>query len=273
MTASLTVSVVLYKTAESELQQLIASLKKFSGPLWVCFIDNSPVDVLRGACASCQLGEYIHLPANPGYGAANNLGIQMARKHGSRYHLVINPDIYFDSDILSPMLEYFERHPRVGQMMPKIMNPDGDIQRLCKLIPTPLDLIVRRFGTKRSRDKRNRRFELHVSGYERIIFAPYLSGCFMLLRQEALHEVGTFDERFFLYMEDIDLTRRIAAKYETLYYPRVTAFHKHRGASRKSIKMFLIHALNMVRYFNKWGWVYDPLRERLNQRTLDQFRM
>ena len=103
------------------------------------------------------------------------------------------------------------------------------------------------------------------------MFVPYLSGCFMLLRQSSLREVGLFDERFFMYPEDVDLTRRIAEHYETVFFPEVSVVHEHGRASHKSVKMFFIHAYNLCKYFNKWGWIHDPIRKRLNKKTLDQF--
>ena len=102
------------------------------------------------------------------------------------------------------------------------------------------------------------------------MFVPYLSGCFMLLRQSALIDIGLFDERFFMYPEDIDLTRRMAERYDTLFYPHVSVIHEHGRESHKSFNMFVIHLVNLVRYFNKWGWFYDSKRDELNRKTLKQ---
>ena len=93
----------------------------------------------------------------------------------------------------------------------------------------------------------------------------------MLLRQSALESVGVFDEQYFMYPEDIDLTRRIAVSYDTVYFPHVSVVHEHGAASRQSLRMFMIHAENMVKYFNKWGWFRDPIRDELNNKTAHQF--
>ena len=90
----------------------------------------------------------------------------------------------------------------------------------------------------------------------------------MLLRCDTLREVGLFDERFFMYPEDIDLTRRIHAVAKTIFYPYVKVVHNHRRASYHSLRMTLIHIANMVRYFNKWGWFFDRARRRINRLTL-----
>jgi GT2 family glycosyltransferase len=271
MKPRLSISIVLYRTAVADIRACMESLARYPGPTAVHVIDNSPTDALRSEFADGQVS-YVHLPHNPGFGAGHNVGIAMGRVAGANDHLVLNADVQFASDVLSPLIAFMDEHPDVAHVMPLVRNPDGSIQRLCKLVPTPANLLFRRFLPRRARDARNRHFELHESGYDRRMFIPYLSGCFMLLRHAALEEAGTFDERFFMYAEDIDLTRRLASRYETLFVPDVSVVHGHGAASRKSLRMFLVHAANVARYFNKWGWLRDPERDRLNARTLSQFR-
>lgn len=271
MNINLTISVVLYKTPIEHIRQSLRALARIAGPIHLYIVDNSPTDALRSECPVGLSHEYIHLPSNPGFGTAHNIAIRCAQVLGSKYHLVLNADVDFDGNVLAPMLTYMENHPEVGQMMPKVLNPDGSLQRLCKLVPTPSDLLLRRFIGGKSKEASNRRFELHDSGYDKIMFVPYLSGCFMLLRQSALQDVGLFDERYFMYPEDIDLTRRIAERYETIFFPEVSVIHEHGAASHKSFRMLFIHIINLCKYFNKWGWLCDPIRDRLNRKTLNQF--
>lgn len=270
MTASISVSIVLYNTSRDDIAKCLGSLEHYPGLRTIHVIDNSPTSDLQ-ACFSAPNIRYLQNPSNPGFGAAHNIGLAASRQDGCAYHLVLNADVHFDYDVLTPMLAYMDAHPEVGQMMPRVENPDGSIQRLCKLVPTPADLLFRRFLPQRLKAANNRRFELHDSGYDRIMFVPYLSGCFMLLRNSVIAEIGGFDERFFLYPEDIDLTRRIAERYDTLFFPNATVTHQHGAASYKSFKMLGIHVSNLARYFNKWGWFHDPVRDRLNVRTLAQF--
>lgn len=86
----------------------------------------------------------------------------------------------------------------------------------------------------------------------------------MLLRVSALREIGLFDERFFMYPEDIDFTRRMHEKYKTIYFPGASIIHDHRAASRKNSRMLKIHAENMLRYFRKWGFFFDRNRRVTN---------
>ncbi len=267
----LSVSIVLYKTPIEHIRQILASLERTTLSIYLYIVDNSPQNMLLSEISTELPFEYIHIPSNPGFGTAHNVAIRKSQMMGSKYHLVVNADIKFNSDVLTPMLAHMDMHPEVGQMMPKVLNLDGSVQRLCKLVPTPSDLLLRRFFSCKRSDANNRHFELHDSGYKKIMFVPYLSGCFMLFRQSSLQEIGLFDERFFMYPEDIDLTRRMAEHYETIFYPNVSLFHKHRAASKKSLRMLLIHVINLCKYFNKWGWFLDPMRQKLNKKTLDQF--
>jgi GT2 family glycosyltransferase len=246
-------------------------LYHYSSDIKIFVIDNSPSDCLKSLFNTPNI-EYIHLPSNPGFGSAHNIALRASNRDGFSYHLVLNSDVYFDNDVLSPMLTYIDAHPEVGQMMPLVLNPDGSIQRLCKLVPTPSDLFFRRFLPARLKAANNRRFELHESGYDRVMFVPYLSGCFMLLRNSAIAEIGGFDERFFLYGEDIDLSRRMAARFDAIFFPEAAITHGHAAASYKSLKMLAVHIVNVSRYFNKWGWLRDPERDRLNARTLAQLQ-
>ena len=120
-------------------------------------------------------------------------------------------------------------------------------------------------------EKRTERFELRFTGYNREMNVPYLSGCFMLFRNSALREVGLFDERFFMYPEDIDITRRVNTKFRTVFFPGALIVHDHARESYKSWRGMWIHVSNMARYFNKWGWIRDSERSRVNRETLRQF--
>lgn len=269
--SALRVSIVTYKTDPETLIRCLECIVQSSIPTRVLVIDNSPDDSIRSVATRYGAG-YVHRPDNPGYGAGHNVAIAMSIATGAAYHLVLNADVVFPPDTLGEILSYMDNNPNVAQVMPKILNPDGSIQRLCKLVPTPIDLFIRRFLPGAVALNARRRFELLDSGYDTNMFVPYLSGCFMFLRCNALREVGLFDERFFMYPEDIDLTRRLATRYDTRYFPQVAVMHEHGAASRKSLRMLMVHFVNMVRYFNKWGWFFDEDRRRLNKKTLDALK-
>ena len=234
----LTASVVTYHTSLPEAGAVLDCVLRSSiDKLYI--IDNSRNDALRILEKRSSKIRYIH-NANIGYGGAHNLAIREAMELGAKYHVVLNPDIRFAPETIESLACYMDAHEDVGQIMPKVFYPDGRLQYLCKLLPTPADLIFRRFLPTGWAKKSRERFELRFSDYDKEKNIPFLSGCFMFLRVEALCKVGLFDERFFMYGEDIDLSRR----------------------------MLLIHIRNIIRYFNKWGWFFDAQRRKINRRLL-----
>ena len=163
-----------------------------------------------------------------------------------------------------------DEHEDVAQMMPKGLYPDGEIQRLAKLLPTPMDMFGRLCLSPSMIAKRNAQFELSDSRYEMTLNVPYLSGCFMFFRLSAVKEIDYFDESFFMYAEDIDITRRLHEKYKTLYYPELPVYHKFSRASHRSMRLFFVHVFNIMKYFNKWGWFNDKQRDEFNRRLLNE---
>ena len=263
----LTISIVLYKTDYVQLVRCINSVNKSIDAI-IFLIDNSPTVDLKKISILFHNVKYIYNSTNLGYGAAHNIALRNAFQMGCVYHIILNADVYFDAPTLGRLVEYMNRMSDVGLVMPKVLFPNGEIQYLCKLVPTPLDLIGRIILPKIIWSKRTFKFQMQESNYSQEMFVPYLSGCFMFLRIEALKKCGLFDERFFMYPEDIDLSRRIANKYRTMFYPEAIIYHEHGAASKKSIKMFIIHAINIIKYFNKWGWFFDSERRHLNRMAI-----
>jgi GT2 family glycosyltransferase len=215
---------------------------------------------------------YLRAPSNNGYGAGHNIALREVLDT-AEFHFVLNPDISFEPTELKNMLDFMKSDASIGQLMPRVTYPDGSLQYLCKLLPTPADLLLRRFAfgpLKRLQNARTEKFELRHSGYNKVLNIPYLSGCFMLFRTSALRRVGLFDERFFMYPEDIDITRRMHAEYRTVFYPGATVVHDHAKESYKSLRALRVHVWNSIKYFNKWGWIRDPQRTRINRETLSR---
>lgn len=260
-------SIVLYNHSVAEITPLVKLLHQ-SGVIDTIFlIDNSEK---RNPDFEIKNVTYIFNNKNIGYGAAHNIAIRKSVSVNANFHLVINPDISFEPETLTTLVQYLEQNPDVGHVMPNIVYPSGETQYLCKLIPTPFDLFFRRFMPPTLSKERMDKFELRHSHYNKIMNVPYLSGCFMLLRVSALQKVGLFDERFFMYPEDIDLTRRIHKHYKTIFYPFASIVHHHKKASYQSLKMLSIHTFNLIKYFNKWGWFFDAQRRKVNRETLKQ---
>lgn len=215
--------------------------------------------------------EYIK-EANKGYGSGHNVALHKAMEEGSQYHLVVNPDVWFGAEVIPALWRLMEDDYSIAQVMPKVLFLNGTVQRLAKLLPTPLDLFCRFFVPEGLFLRRNDLFELRHSGYDKEMNVPFLSGCFMFFRVSALKTEGIFDERFFMYMEDVDITRRLHAKYKTVFYPSVSIYHRFSRLSYHKWHLSLVHMVSVVKYFNKWGWIYDGGRRRFNKALLKELK-
>ena len=267
----LSASIVLYNTKTEDLKRVINSYFSYQGEKQLFLIDNSPTYRLKEIEKVYPNNNiyYIFNNENMGYGKAHNIAIKKSIEQNLPYHIILNPDIIIEKDVLEKLANYMELHPEVGNIMPKIIYPDGELQYLCKLLPSPIDLIFRRFiPIKKWKDAINRKYELHSFGYDKIMNIPNLSGCFMFLRTEALKKVGLFDENIFMYLEDIDLNRRIFSKYKTIYYPDATVIHEHQKESYKNKKLLKVHIQSAIYYFNKYGWFFDKERTNINRNVL-----
>lgn len=261
-----TASVVTFSTSPHELERLVRCLRA-DGVARIFIIDHSPDDALRDLALSLPDSEYLREP-NRGFGAGHNLAICKAIALGARYHLAVNADVYWQEPVLPRLEKLMDADPEIGLMIPRVLYPDGKLQYVCRLLPSPIDLIAARIPLLLRR--RLSRYRMEDSGYTRTLNVPFLHGCFMLMRVEALRAVGLFDENFFLYMEDTDLCRRIHSRYLTLYFPDATIYHAHARASHSNIRMLGIHAASALRYFRKWGWINDSQRKEINRRASRQ---
>lgn len=267
----ITSSIVLYNNDIAIVKKAIDSFLSLQLDFKLYLIDNSQLNTLK-AVKSDERIVYVHNPANPGFGAAHNMAIEMALREGSAYHFIVNPDIYFDTDVVSPMVKYMDTHPDVGMMMPEILYPDGAIQHLPKLLPSPFWILKRKFKSgSQSYKKFIDRYELRNVPPKCIYNVPILSGCFSALNMAAIKKVGGYDDRYFMYFEDFDLSRRVHAQFKTLYYPEVSVYHEYEGGANKNPKLFRIFIQSAITYFNKWGWLIDKSRTKMNAETLAQF--
>jgi GT2 family glycosyltransferase len=262
---AVTASVVLYHHYPAQVRGLFETLARDPALSEWVVVDNSDSDA---ACElAAELGARCIRPdRNVGFGSAHNLAVRSLLTP-SRYHLIVNPDISLRQDTLMELTAIMDATPDAGVVMPRVLNCDGSVQHLCKLLPSPLDLVLRRFGSgpwSRPFQDRMNRYDMRTFDYSRAVYVPVLSGCFMFIRRSVLEDVVGFDERFFLYMEDVDLCRRIGSVARLLFWPWVQVTHGYAQGSYKSAHLLRLHIQAAIAYFNKWGWIYDPDRSTRN---------
>ena len=267
---AITASIVLFHNKKEDLHKVIDSFLGHKGNVKLILVDNSSNDEL-----SCLANDnriiYIFNNSNLGFGKAHNIALNYAYNLNSKYHIFLNPDIYFIPEVISEILRKFQNDQTIGLISPKILYNNNETQFLCKLLPTPIDLIVRRFISISSiREKITNKYELRFFDYNKEIEPPTVSGCFMFVKTSVIKKVGGFDERFFMYLEDVDLSRRIAQVSKVLFYPKVHIIHAYEKGSYKKIRLLLYHMYSAIKYFNKWGWVFDRKRKFINKQILNQ---
>ena len=205
------------------------------------------------------LSSYIGTKQNLGYGRAHNLAIKKIYSH---YHLILNPDVVLHEDALIEGLKFLETRLDVALIGPQGFTPDGKDAHLCKTYPKISDLLLRGFAPHYVR----RRFDSQLARYERHdlnIEQPtdgieLLSGCCLLARSALLKAAGGFDERYFLYFEDFDLSMRMQQKQKLANVPAMKIVHQGGGAARKGLLHIWYFLCSGLRFFTRYGFCRKP---------------
>ena len=194
---------------------------------------------------------------NPGYGRAVN---RLARllPPDLPYLAALNTDLCWQPGTFERMLAWFDEHPAAVLAVPQIVDPAGRVQRLCKRDPTVLGLFSRRFLPGPLKPRRLRAYDawytMADADYSTVQAVPYLSGCCMVMRHNPFRAVGGFDERFFLYLEDADLTRALRTCGDAVHLPLATVVHAWGRGNHLSLWLTLVNLSSAWLYFRKWGW-------------------
>ena len=138
-----------------------------------------------------------------------DIACKEAYKLKSSYHILLNTDVYFKPWIIEELIKKANSDTTIVLLMPKIVSLIGSTQHLCKLLPTPKDLILRRFYPLKNKKRLKNRYKLHFLSCNTEAEIPVLSGCFIIVRTSILKNVKGFNHRFFMYLEDVDICRRI----------------------------------------------------------------
>ncbi len=192
---------------------------------------------------------------NVGYGAGQNRALQTI---SSDYHLILNPDVFLERNALLEGLRYLNEHAEAAMLVPQGFDPHNEYARLSKRHPTLLVLLLRALAVRSSDGVLGRRVARYTYGGELPCDAPksitLASGCFMLCRTDILKRVDGFDERFFLYFEDYDLSLRMKNYGTIVELPQARITHHGGHTARRDFRRVAHFIRSGVRFFNRYGW-------------------
>jgi hypothetical protein len=218
--------------------------------LEIIVVDNAStdgsIDALRKSFPQVQT---IVNQDNLGFAKANNMGIKKAR---GRYICLVNSDVKALEGVLDKIRLYMESHPEIGALAPKTFGGDMQIQKNCREFPTLRNIFCQEFflDTLFPAVAAFRGRAMIRCDYEAVMEIEVLPGCFLMVRREVIAQVGTLDERFFFYSEDVDWCKRIHdAGWKLVYYPEASAIHFNHGSSSSAPIRFQIEML-------KANWQY-----------------
>lgn len=259
--SKISVSVVLYRDYESPLRMIESLYSQTDDSIYVsvCAVDNSEAestglererDEFIERASVLGNFSYVDSGGNLGFGHANNIALSAA---DSEYHAFVNPDITFVGDAFSPLISFMNEHPEAGMAIPRMVDENGALQRVYRQQVTALDAINRTLLGNRLK-RRGQWHTMANEDYSKPFRVPFGQGSFLFGRTALLKELGGFDERFFMYLEDADLCRRVNEVSELWYCPEAIVEHRWERGSHKSIRLLRFHLASYAAYFRKWGF-------------------
>ena len=254
---SLLLLLVAYHPSQEEIESLcecLAALPPDVG-FGVVINDYRPGEPVERLAASADA--FLPIRGNLGYGRAVNRLVRSLPELPP-YIGVLNTDLTWARGTFERLLGWLQEHPDVSLAVPQILDAEGEPQRLCKRHPTLLGLFSRRFlpeGCKPSWLKRyDRWYVMADQDYQQVFDVPYLSGCCMLIRSDAFERVGGFDERYFLYLEDADITRELSSAGRCVHLPVAAVVHGWGKGNYRNLRLMVVNLVSAWLYFWKWGW-------------------
>ena len=247
-------SIVLYREDLEELKKTIDCF--LSTPLTkkLFLIDNTENKEFENEFSHQEI-EYIAIGKNIGFGSGHNFVLDKI-KNLSNNHLILNPDINFKPTVIPNLIAKLNRHEIVAMIAPKVLFPDGKHQHSCRRYPSIPELLARRFKYLQPIFKSLIKKGVYEDKeLKSSFFADYITGCFHLYKTEDFVKLKGFDQRYFLYMEDVDICRKIESLDKMkLYYPKEEITHVLKQGSLKDFNLFLKHTSSALKYFLKWGF-------------------
>ena len=255
---SISACIVSYCDYEEVCAAVRSILQHTPGQLDLYVVDNASPDGCGARLAGTDFADgrvqVICLPRNLGFGGGHN---SVLPRLESQVHFILNPDILVQDDILHDLAGWLLDHPDIAMATPQLYFPDGRIQHLPRRKPTPWALFARQLAPKLPGsvfDKTDRHYTMQDEDLTKPRPIEFCTGSFMAVRTEVLRQIGGFDESYFMYVEDADITRKAQALGKVMYAPVTAVTHAwHRDANRKW-KNCWTQVSSMLHYWRKWGF-------------------
>ena len=248
---------VAYHPSGAEVDSLQSCLDALSNEIGYAVVVNDhrqgePIDRLRA-----KADQWLSNVDNLGYGTAVNRLIASLDAL-PEYLGVLNTDLSWQHGTFSTLLSWLQLHPGVALAAPQIVDENRNVQKLCKRNPTVLGLFSRRFVPNWLKPNWLKRYDrwyvMSDRDYLNPFDVPYLSGCCMLMRSDSFRKAGGFDERYFLYLEDADLTRSLKREGRCVHLPIAEVVHNWGRGNYRNLRLMLVNLVSSWHYFQKWGW-------------------
>ena len=252
----LSLSIVSYNNKHTIEECLDSLYKTQSGnvSMQIIIINNSQTE----SCDDLEQKypvKVIQMPKNEGFGKGHNAALPYI---DSKYHAIVNPDIIFTNDIFDKLLQTLNDNPDIGCVAPLMFSEKGHIQSVYRRELTVLDFLVR-YSCKCCKRPPfiKKRYNRHVMAdvkKDQPFECDFIQGSFLVIPTSLLKRINGFDERYFMYVEDADICKRIRQTHKVVCVPECKVIHKWERASHTNLRLMKIHFASLVKYFNKWGW-------------------
>lgn len=257
----LSIIILNYKTrklvryALAHLQQTVSGLS-----YEIIVVDNDSRDGMEKMIADdFPEVKFIQTGSNLGFAKGNNIGMQNAL---GEYIMILNPDVFVMPEAVNSMVGYLKQHPEIGMLGPKLLNGNKTIQYSCRTFIRPLTVLYRRtlLGKTKAGQRHLTKYLMQSVSHDQIRQVDWIMGACQLVRKKDLERVNMYDQRFFLYVEDMEWCRRFWMNgLQVVYYPQAQMIHLHEQSSAATLWGFMkwtptvrMHISSYIKYWLKY---------------------